>query len=75
MSDDKFSNILQVIRNQIAALSFEELRLIKTVKNIRQQRNYLIEILENSESKPNLFEDDNEDFEKVIEFPNGQVKN
>ena len=47
MSDSKISEMLQVIRNQIATLSFEELRLIKTIRNIRQQRNYLIEVLEN----------------------------
>ena len=75
MGDEKYSNILQVIRNQIAALSFEELRLIKTVKSIRQQRNYLIEVLESSDPKPDLFESRDEDLEKVIEFPNDQVKN
>jgi len=75
MDDEKYSNILQVIRNQIAALSFEELRLIKTIKNIRQQRNYLIEFLEDSQSTSTPFEDNDEDFEKVIEFPNDQVKN
>ena len=75
MSNDKSSELLQVIRNQVAALSFEELRLLKTVRNIRQQRNYLIEILEDSEPKSNTFEDDDENIEKVIEFPNDQVKN
>jgi hypothetical protein len=75
MSNEKSSELLQVIRNQIAALSFEELRLIKTIKSIRQQRNYLIEVLEDSKSETNLIEDSDEDFEKVIEFPNDQVKN
>ena len=75
MSDAKVSELLQAIRNQIAALSFEELRLIKTIKNIRHQRNYLIEVLEESEPKTTSFEDDDENFEKVIEFPNDQVKN
>jgi hypothetical protein len=75
MSNEKSSELLQVIRNQIAALSFEELRLIKTIKSIRQQRNYLIEVLEDSRSETNLIEDSDEDFEKVIEFPNDQVKN
>ena len=75
MSNDKSSELLQVIRNQVAALSFEELRLLKTVRNIRQQRNYLIEILEDSKPKSNTFEDDDENIEKVIEFPNYQVKN
>ena len=75
MSNDKSSELLQVIRNQVAALSFEELRLLKTVRNIRQQRNYLIEILEDSKPKSNTFEDDDENIEKVIEFTNDQVKN
>ena len=75
MSNDKSSELLQVIRNQVAALSFEELRLLKTVRNIRQQRNYLIEILEDSKPKSNTFEDDDEGLEKIIEFPNDQVKN
>jgi|TARA_B100000287_G_scaffold194564_1_gene183701 hypothetical protein len=75
MSNDKSSELLQVIRNQIAALSFEELRLIKTIRNIRQQRNYLIEVLDNHDPKPNLIKDDDEDFQKIIEFPNDQVKN
>tara|TARA_R100001594_G_scaffold135666_2_gene177508 strand:+ start:2197 stop:2424 length:228 start_codon:yes stop_codon:yes gene_type:complete len=75
MSDSKVSEMLQVIRNQIATLSFEELRLIKTIRNIRQQRNYLIEVLENHEPKPNLIKDDDEGLEKIIEFPNDQVKN
>lgn len=75
MSNDKSSELLQVIRNQIAALSFEELRLIKTIRNIRKQRNYLIEVLDNHDPKPNLIKDDDEDFQKIIEFPNDQVKN
>ena len=75
MSYSKISEMLQVIRNQIATLSFEELRLIKTIRNIRQQRNYLIEVLENHEPKPNLIKDDDEGLEKIIEFPNDQVKN
>ena len=75
MSDSKISEMLQVIRNQIATLSFEELRLIKTIRNIRQQRNYLIEVLENHEPKQNLIKDDDEGLEKIIEFPNDQVKN
>ena len=75
MSDSKISEMLQVIRNQIATLSFEELRLIKTIRNIRQQRNYLIEVLENHEPKPNLIKYDDEGLEKIIEFPNDQVKN
>ena len=75
MSDKRSSELIQVIRNQIAALSFEELRLIKTIKSIRQQRNYLIEVLEDTHTKPKPLEDSDEDFEKVIEFPNDQVKN
>jgi len=75
MSDNRISEMLQVIRNQIATLSFEELRLIKTIRNIRKQRNYLIEVLDNHDPKPNLIKDDDEDFQKIIEFPNDQVKN
>tara|TARA_R100000005_G_C4977047_1_gene188092 strand:- start:115 stop:342 length:228 start_codon:yes stop_codon:yes gene_type:complete len=75
MSDNRISEMLQVIRNQIATLSFEELRLIKTIKNIRQQRDYLIQVLDSHEPKSNLIKDDDEDFQKIIEFPNDQVKN
>ena len=74
MSDGKLSNLINVIKNQIGVLSFEELRLIKTIKNIRQQREYLLHVLSETTSSVNDNEDINENFEKVIEFPNDQVK-
>ena len=75
MDDKKFSNLISAIKNQIGTLSFEELRLIKTIKNIRQQREYLLHVLNETTSSVNDNGDVNEDFEKVIEFPNDQVKN
>ena len=74
MSDGKLSNLINVIKNQIGVLSFEELRLIKTIKNLRQQREYLLHVLSETTSSVNDNEDINENFEKVIEFPNDQVK-
>jgi|TARA_R110000824_G_scaffold71132_2_gene182339 hypothetical protein len=74
MSDGKLSNLINVIKNQIGVLSFEELRLIKTIKNLRQQREYLLHVLNETTSSVNDNEDINENFEKVIEFPNDQVK-
>ena len=74
MGDEKLSNLISAIKNQIGALSFEELRLIKTIKNIRQQREYLLQVLNETTSSVNDNEDINENLEKVIEFPNDQVK-
>lgn len=75
MNDDKVPNLISAIKNQIAALSYEELRLIKTIKNIRVQREYLIHTLNETTASAETIEDIDEDFEKVIEFPNDQVKN
>ena len=74
MSDGKLSNLINAVKNQIGVLSFEELRLIKTIKNLRQQREYLLHVLNETTSSVNDNEDINENFEKVIEFPNDQVK-
>ena len=46
----------------------------KTIKNIRQQREYLLHVLNETTSSVNDNEDINENLEKVIEFPNDQVK-
>jgi len=75
MGDEKLSNLINAIRNQIGALSFEELRLIKTIKNIRQQREYLLHVLNETTPSVNDNEDIDENFEKVIEFPSDQIKN